>query len=509
MGGVRKDGILLTDDVGSGGGTSVDIVSPIGPAVKADSVSVTLATDEDPIDVDIPGVATEAKQDDQIVQLTSIDTKLTSPLTTKITDDGIDIAAVKSHNDGLTQTDKGLVTQSILYTRNNDSTVTPWEGSNQYATFASGNHPWVKALRSSQLSSESTLDALNAQINVDLRERSFEAVAIFLRNSNLQGTLQFLSEPGDANTSLQVYDVGAREWIIGTLVNPTVDKLYIIPCSGLANIFARVTAYTSGSLLAKFSGGPGVGALYAEVSGSTVIIQPDANVTVTGLIDAILEEVVIDIPAGYNSVRATLVATALEAEIFFVDENNNPIYGLVNFGTSGLFNLFEITYGGETNVITVIFSVEGASQVKVIANTLNAGSLNVTLIASLSHIAEHPMTTTEYMGSIGLTQVVSMPTVDVIIEKTDLTPSVPTTVNVGVASAQAVAAAATRKGLILRNLSSARISLGFGNAAVLDSGVTLYPLDIYQMGEYDFDLGAVNAIASAAASPLAIQQYLT
>lgn len=93
--------------------------------------------------------------------------------------------------------------------------------------------------------------------------------------------------------------------------------------------------------------------------------------------------------------------------------------------------------------------------------------------------------------------------------KTDLTPSSPTTTSVGVASAQAVAAAATRKGLILVNVSNARISLGFGAAAVLDSGVTLYPGGSYSMGDYDFDLGAVNAIASAALSNLAIQEYLT
>jgi hypothetical protein len=91
--------------------------------------------------------------------------------------------------------------------------------------------------------------------------------------------------------------------------------------------------------------------------------------------------------------------------------------------------------------------------------------------------------------------------------KTDLAPSAPTSVSVGVASAEALAASA-RKGAILRNLSQARISLGFGSAAVLDSGVTLYPRDAFRMDEYDFDTGAINAIASAAASTLAIQEYL-
>lgn len=94
--------------------------------------------------------------------------------------------------------------------------------------------------------------------------------------------------------------------------------------------------------------------------------------------------------------------------------------------------------------------------------------------------------------------------------KTDLTPSAPTAASVGVTSAQAVASAATRKGLILTNTSSNYISLGFGaNAAVLYSGVTLAPYGTFTMDEYTFDTGAINAIASVASSNLAIQEFLT
>jgi hypothetical protein len=91
--------------------------------------------------------------------------------------------------------------------------------------------------------------------------------------------------------------------------------------------------------------------------------------------------------------------------------------------------------------------------------------------------------------------------------KTDLTPSAPTSASVGVASAQAVAANGSRKGLVLVNVSNNRISFGLGAAAVLDSGITLYPGGVWEMDEYTFDLGAVNAIASAAASTLAIQEF--
>lgn len=111
----------------------------------------------------------------------------------------------------------------------------------------------------------------------------------------------------------------------------------------------------------------------------------------------------------------------------------------------------------------------------------------------------------------GVTTVGSVTTItNPVSTKTDLTPSAPTVATVGIASAQAVAAAATRKGLTLRNLSTSgqRISLGFGSAAVLDSGNTLYAQDTFRMDEYDFDLGAVNAIASAVGASLAIQEYL-
>lgn len=91
--------------------------------------------------------------------------------------------------------------------------------------------------------------------------------------------------------------------------------------------------------------------------------------------------------------------------------------------------------------------------------------------------------------------------------KVDLAPASPTAASVGVASAQAVAANANRKGLVLVNTSANTISLGFGSAAVLNNGITLYPSGVYEMDEYTFDLGAVNAIASAAASNLAIQEY--
>lgn len=105
--------------------------------------------------------------------------------------------------------------------------------------------------------------------------------------------------------------------------------------------------------------------------------------------------------------------------------------------------------------------------------------------------------------SSGLPVVVS----GVVSTKTALTASSPTFATVGVASAQAVASNANRKGLVLVNTSANTIYLGLGATAVIGSGVTIYPQGVFVMDEYMFTTGAVNAIASAASSNLTIQEF--
>lgn len=77
MSGVRGNGILQTDDVvpdtsGGGGGSSVSITGPTGQQLAADSLPVVIANDQSPIPVNLSGVSTEVKQDNQITQLSSV-----------------------------------------------------------------------------------------------------------------------------------------------------------------------------------------------------------------------------------------------------------------------------------------------------------------------------------------------------------------------------------------------------------------------------------------------------
>jgi hypothetical protein len=87
---------------------------------------------------------------------------------------------------------------------------------------------------------------------------------------------------------------------------------------------------------------------------------------------------------------------------------------------------------------------------------------------------------------------------NVVSTKTPLTASVPTFATVGTSSAQVVASNASRKGLIIVNLSSNTISFGIGsNPEVLNSVITLTGLgSVWNMSEYDYNVSAINAIAS-------------
>jgi hypothetical protein len=96
------------------------------------------------------------------------------------------------------------------------------------------------------------------------------------------------------------------------------------------------------------------------------------------------------------------------------------------------------------------------------------------------------------------------------VTKTSLTGSAPTAVSVGITSVSAVASNANRKGLILTNTSANTISLAIATAAVLSSGITLNVNGgVWVMDEYSFTTAEIRAIASGAASNLAIQEFTT
>lgn len=87
------------------------------------------------------------------------------------------------------------------------------------------------------------------------------------------------------------------------------------------------------------------------------------------------------------------------------------------------------------------------------------------------------------------------------------TGNAPTAVSVGVTSTSVLPANALRKGAVFTNTSSNTISFGLnGNAAVLNSGITLAPFGTWIMDAFTFTSGAVTAIASGASSNLSVQE---
>lgn len=94
-----------------------------------------------------------------------------------------------------------------------------------------------------------------------------------------------------------------------------------------------------------------------------------------------------------------------------------------------------------------------------------------------------------------------------VIDSISLTGNAPIAVAVGAASGAVLALNTSRKGAIFTNTSANTISFGLsGSAAVLNSGITLAPYGVWIMDQYTFTTGAITAIASAAASNLAVQE---
>lgn len=104
--------------------------------------------------------------------------------------------------------------------------------------------------------------------------------------------------------------------------------------------------------------------------------------------------------------------------------------------------------------------------------------------------------------------IASNQTVPINVIPIDLVGNAPGTFTVGITSGSALATNANRKGLVITNVSVNKISIGLdGNAAVLNSGITLYPGGSWTMDAFTFTNGAISAIASAASSIIAIQEF--
>lgn len=120
-----------------------------------------------------------------------------------------------------------------------------------------------------------------------------------------------------------------------------------------------------------------------------------------------------------------------------------------------------------------------------------------------------PTYVTAQTSPLSLTTAGELRITGTVTQKVPLTASAATAVSIATSTTTVVASNANRKGLTLVNLSNAKISLGLGASAVINTGVTLYPGGSWEMDNFNFTTGAVNGIASAASSVLAVQEFST
>lgn len=79
-------------------------------------------------------------------------------------------------------------------------------------------------------------------------------------------------------------------------------------------------------------------------------------------------------------------------------------------------------------------------------------------------------------------------------------------VAVGITTGAVLAANSIRRGAVIVNVSTARISFGIGVPAELDKGITLYPQGVWEMDERSFTKSAINAIGSVVGA-LSVQEF--
>jgi hypothetical protein len=88
------------------------------------------------------------------------------------------------------------------------------------------------------------------------------------------------------------------------------------------------------------------------------------------------------------------------------------------------------------------------------------------------------------------------------------TGSTPTNVSIALTSTLILAANSLRKGVNICNISFGTVSLAFGTAAVLYTGVTLGPGGTFWMDATDFTTAAINAISSQTNTTMAVQEFV-
>lgn len=180
---------------------------------------------------------------------------------------------------------------------------------------------------------------------------------------------------------------------------------------------------------------------------------------------------------------------------------------LANSYSSGTANIF-MNAGAGPSVLEV-YNDSGNPLIVALPTGASTSALQTTGNASLASIdLGIPAGLGQTTMSASMPVVIASDQSRILVNnKAAQTPNSATNVSIGVASTSVLASNTSRTGAVFMNLSTATISFGLTGAAVLNSGVTLYPGGVWTMDEFTFTTNAITAIAGTAASSLAVQEF--
>lgn len=206
--------------------------------------------------------------------------------------------------------------------------------------------------------------------------------------------------------------------------------------------------------------------------------------------------------SGSASIAVDITGTISAGVINFEKSPDGTTWYPLTIGSiaDGLFTSRNLALGNAMFEM----ATAGSYQIRVRLSTPITGLGSVNIMVRPSSVAVNRYIEVYQADGAQLHTVIDSGSVSVT---TSTTASAPAAATVGIASAQIVASNPARRGLVLINTSNAIISFGLsGHAAVLKSGITLTPYGTWTMDQFTFTTGAIAAIASIAASNVAIQE---
>ena len=294
-------------------------------------------------------------------------------------------------------------------------------------------------------------------------------------------TLSFIHASADSNGNLNVTTQGA----IANVGNVIVTSGNITLTAGTANI-GNVNSYQGGAW---------------DVTGNVSIKSSTnniGNVNVNNFPAIQAVSGAVTIAPGSNAIGNVVISNFPSTQTI-----NGSVTVVSSNAANLLANVTVTNFPTSQTVSGVVTLAAGSNAIGnvVVSNFPSTQTVNgtVTVVSSNSANLLANVTVTNFPASTTVSG-----NVNIVTTTTALSPS---SYTVNTASVLILASNTNRKGLILTNAGNNLVSLGFGNVAVANAGVTLYPGGTFNMDAYSFTTSNVNAIAVVANTVVGIQEW--